>query len=148
MAKEDEVVMKDWMKNFRPDRQLNIRSETTKDKAGSLLPAVYSQPKQTEHLEFNTEPTAPDDSSTPSPVSETIEQSDHSPGIYELQAVSLTFVKDLDVPEVHVKDIQQQDEYETDSDTERDVEVKFEVVSKTCMTGSKRAVRTFVPLRL
>ena len=65
MAKEDEVVMKDWMENFRPDRQLTIRSETTKDKAGSLLPAVYSQSKQTEHSEFNTEPTTADDSSTP-----------------------------------------------------------------------------------
>ena len=111
------------MENFRPDRQLTVRSEKNKDIAGSLPPAVYTQPKQTEHSEFNTEPTTPDDSPTPSPVTETIEQSDHSPGIDELQAVSLTFVNDLDVPEVQIQDIQQQDEYETDSDTERDDEV-------------------------
>ena len=99
-------------------------------------------------MEFNTELATLDDSSTPSPVTETIEQSGHSPGFDELHAVSLTFANNLDVPEVQVKDIQQQDEYETDSDTERDVEVKFEVVSKTCMTRLKRTVRTFVPLSL
>ena len=53
-----------------------------------------------------------------------------SPGIDELQAVSLTFVNDLDVPEVQVQDLQQQDEYETDSDTDGGDEVDFEVVSK------------------
>ena len=65
------------------------------------------------------------------PVPETTEQSQHSPVIDELQVVSLTFVNDLDVPEVQVQDIQQQDEYETDSDTERDDEVEFQVISKT-----------------
>ena len=29
MAKEDEVVMKDWMENFRPVRQRTVRNETT-----------------------------------------------------------------------------------------------------------------------
>ena len=43
MIKEDEVVMKDWMANFRPVRQRTVRSETTKDKAESSSPAVYSQ---------------------------------------------------------------------------------------------------------
>ena len=50
--------------------------------------------------------------------------------------------------EVQVQDIQQQDEYESDSDTERDDEVEFEVVSKTCMTRSGRAVRAFLRLDL
>ena len=138
----------DWMEHFRPVRQRTVRTETIKDKAGSLPPAVYSQPKQTEHscVEFNREQATPDDSLTPSPVNETTEQSEHSPGIDELQAVSLTFVNDLDVPEVQVQDIQQQDEYETDSDTERDDEVEFQVVSKTCMTRSERVVRAFVHL--
>ena len=99
-------------------------------------------------MEFNTELATPDDSSTHRPVTESIEQSGHSPGFDELQAVSLTFANDLDVPEVQVKDIQQQDEYETDSDTERDEEVEFEVVSKTSITSSERAVHTFVRLDL
>ena len=49
--------------------------------------------------------------------------------------------------QVQVQDILQQDEYETDSDTERE-EVEFEVVSKTCMTLSGRAVRAFIALNL
>ena len=63
------------MENFRPVRQRTVRSGTTKDKAGSLPPVVYSQPKQTEHsyLEFNWEQATPNDSSMPSPVTETTE---------------------------------------------------------------------------
>ena len=33
--------MKDCLENYRPVRQRNVRSETTKDKAGTLPPAVY-----------------------------------------------------------------------------------------------------------
>ena len=45
VTKEDEAVMKEWMENYRPVRQRTVRSETTKDKAGALPPAVYSQAK-------------------------------------------------------------------------------------------------------
>ena len=31
VTKEDEVVMSDWLENFRPVRQRTVRSETTKD---------------------------------------------------------------------------------------------------------------------
>ena len=34
--------MKDWLENYSPVRQRTVRSETTKDKAGTLPPAVYS----------------------------------------------------------------------------------------------------------
>ena len=73
VTKEDEVVMRDWLENFRPVRQRTVRSETTKDEAGSLPPVVYSQSKQKEHsyVEFNKEPTPP----TPAPITETTEQS-------------------------------------------------------------------------
>ena len=94
MAKKDEVVMEDGMENIRPVRQ-RTRSETTQDKAGYLPPALYSQPKHSNRTFLcgvNTKPATPDDSSTTSPVTETIEQSDHSPGIDELQAVSITFL--------------------------------------------------------
>ena len=88
--------MKDWMENYRPIRQQTVRSETTKDKAGALPPAVYSQAKQKEHsyVEFNREQAIPDDAVTPTPITETTEL---SRGIAELQSVSLTFVNDLDV---------------------------------------------------
>ena len=99
-------------------------------------------------MEFNTEPAPPNDSSTPSPVTKTIEQPDHSPVIDELQAVSLTFVNDLDCLEAQVQDIKQQDEYEADSDTERDEEFESQVVSTRCMTRPERAVRVFVRLDL
>ena len=46
VTKEDEAAMKEWMENCRPVRQRTVRSETTKDKAGALPPAVYSQAKQ------------------------------------------------------------------------------------------------------
>ena len=97
MTKEDEAAMKEWMENYRPVRQRTVRSETTKDKAGALPPAVYSQAKQKEHsyVEFNKEQAIHDDAATPTPITETTEQSEHSHGIDELQSVSLTFVNDL-----------------------------------------------------
>ncbi|PFX25947.1 hypothetical protein AWC38_SpisGene9387 [Stylophora pistillata] len=36
-----EVVMKDLVEKYRPVGQRTVRSETTKDKAGALPPAVY-----------------------------------------------------------------------------------------------------------
>ena len=104
VTKEDEAVMKD----YRPVRQRTVRSETIKDKAGALPPAVYSQAKQKEHsyVEFNREQAIPDDAATPTPITETTEQSEHSHGINVLQSVSLTFVNDLDVPEVQIQEIQ------------------------------------------
>ena len=41
-SKGEEQTMKDWLENYRPVRQRTVRSETTKDKAGTLPPAVYS----------------------------------------------------------------------------------------------------------
>ena len=35
--------MRGWVDNFRPVRQRTVRSETTKDKAGPLTPAVYTK---------------------------------------------------------------------------------------------------------
>ena len=99
-------------------------------------------------MEFNREQAIPDDAVTPTPINETTVQSEHSHGIDELQSVSLTFVNDLDVPEVQIQEIQQLDEYETDSDTESDEEGDFEKVGKTCTTRSEGAVRAFVRLDL
>ena len=80
VTKEHEAVMKEWVENYRPVRQRTVRSETTKDKAGALPPAVYSQAKQKEHsyVEFNREHAIPDDAATPIPITETTGQSEHS----------------------------------------------------------------------
>ena len=40
VTKEDEAVTKESMENYRLVRQRTVRSETTKDKAGALPPAV------------------------------------------------------------------------------------------------------------
>ena len=62
MAKEDEVVMKDWMENFRPVRQRTVRNETTNRTWKASGTQGNSQPKQKGHsyVELNTEPATPD----------------------------------------------------------------------------------------
>ena len=42
LSKGQQQTMKDWLESYRPVRQRTVRSETTKDKAGTLPPAVYS----------------------------------------------------------------------------------------------------------
>ena len=42
LSKGEEQTMKDWLENYRPMSQRTVTSETTKDKAGTLPLAVYS----------------------------------------------------------------------------------------------------------
>ena len=42
LSKRVGQTMKDWLEKYRPMRQRTVRSETTRDKAGTLPPAVYS----------------------------------------------------------------------------------------------------------
>ena len=37
-----EGQIKEWLESYRPVRQRTVRSETTKDEAGALPPAVYA----------------------------------------------------------------------------------------------------------
>ena len=46
LSKGEEQTMKDWLENYRPVRQRTVRSETTKDKAGTIPPVVYSNANQ------------------------------------------------------------------------------------------------------
>ena len=43
LPNREEDAMRRWVDNFRPVRQRTVRSETTKDKAGALPPAVYTK---------------------------------------------------------------------------------------------------------
>ena len=148
MTKGDEVVMA-WLENLRPVLKRTVIGKTTKDKGGSLSSAVYTQPKQTEHShvsltgskELLTTHQRLVLSLKPARIKRVLLAS-----MSHVRPISLTFVNNLDVPEVQVQDIQQQGEYETDrnSITERDNEVGFQVISKTCMTSLGRAVRAFV----
>ena len=45
IPKEAEITMKEWAEHYSPMRQRTVRSETTKDKAGALTPAVYEKAK-------------------------------------------------------------------------------------------------------
>ena len=45
LSKRDEETVKDWLENYRPERQRTMRSKTTKDKAGALPPAAYESKK-------------------------------------------------------------------------------------------------------
>ena len=50
-----EVAMKELVNKYRPVRQRTVRSETTKDKAGALPPAVYyTQPPHSKVIYFTT----------------------------------------------------------------------------------------------
>ena len=46
VAPETERQMKELLESYRPVRQRTVRSETTKDKAGALPPAVYQMALQ------------------------------------------------------------------------------------------------------
>ena len=43
LPNREEDAMRRWVDNLRPVRQRTVRSETTKDKAGALPPAVYTK---------------------------------------------------------------------------------------------------------
>ena len=45
IPKDAEIIMKEWAEHYSPVRQRTVRSETTKDKAGAIPPAVYEKVK-------------------------------------------------------------------------------------------------------
>ena len=131
-----EEQIKEWLESYRPVRQRTVKSETTKDKAGALPPAVYAvQPTGNESDERLRSPEEIDiirSNSVPQPV------------------VTIQFVNDGDVSEMFEDHREVQiDEYETDSDDEEtENEEHLELVKRACITRSGRAVGAFVRLDL
>ena len=129
-----EGQIKEWLESYRPVRQRTVRSETTKDKAGTLPPAVYAvhrtDNESEERLRFPEESNLSSANAVPQRV------------------VSIQFVDEGDVTEVFEDHREEQiDEYETDSDDEEsDFEEHSELVNRACVTRSGRAVRAFVRL--
>ena len=126
-----EGQIKEWLESYRPVRQRTVRSETTKDKAGALPPAVYAvhhTDESEERLRY--------------PEENTVSSANAQ------RVVSIQFVDEGDVTEVFEDHREVQiDEYETDSDDEEsDFEEHPEVVNRACVTRSGRAVRAFVRL--
>ena len=112
--------MKDWLENYHPVRQRTVRSETTKDKAGTLPPTVYSNanPNATTRVFFP----AAQVEQTPTASSEMR---------FVVSNVSvLSVVSDATVPQLilaSTADFNQVEEYETDSDdSDNDVDIESE----------------------
>ena len=107
----EEQTMKDWLENYRPVRQRTVRSQTTKDKAGTLPSAVYS----------NANPNATARVFLPA---DQVEQTPTASSEMRSQAVVsdvsvLSFVSDATVPQLTLAstaDFNQVEEYESDSD--------------------------------
>ena len=139
LSKREEETMKDWVENYRPVRQRTVRSETTKDKAGALPPAVYSNSNTdvTTRVSFQADQ-----------VEETPAVSSDMPSAVTDVPV-LNFVSDATVPQLTLAstaDYNQVEEYESDSDdSDNDVDIDSEelVIGKQVMTRSGRQVRVW-----
>ena len=134
LSKGEEQTMNDWLEKYRPVRQRTVRSETTKDKAGALPPAVYlnANPNATAGVFFPTDQVE----QTPTASSEK-----HS-AVSDVSVLS--FVSDATVPQLTLAsnaDFNQVEEYESDSDdSDNDNEL---VIGKPIMTRSGRQVKVW-----
>ena len=139
LSKGEDQTMKDWLEKYRPVRQRTVRSETTKDKAGALPPAVYSNanPNATARVFF------PADQ-----VEQTPTASSEMRSVVSDVSV-LSFVSDATVPQLTLAsnaDFNQVEEYESDSDdSDNDVDIESEelVIGKPIMTRSGRQVKVW-----
>ena len=133
LSKREEQTMKDWLENYRPVRQRTVRSETTKDKAGALPPAVYSNA----NLNAIARVFFPVDQ---------VKQTQMRSVVSDVSVLS--FVSDATVPQLTLAstaDFNQVEEYESDSDdSDNDVDIESEelVIGKPIMTRSGRQVKS------
>ena len=130
--------MKEWLEKYRPVRQRTVRSETTKDKAGTFPPAVYAKqkPDAVARVRFRADQ---DDQS--------------SPAFSEIRSVvadvSLSFVSDTNIPQVTLAsaaNFNQMEEDESDSedsDSEKELDSEELIISKPMITRSGRQVKVW-----
>ena len=52
ISPDTETAMKELVEKYRPVRQMTVRGETTKDKAGALPPAVYSKEQECNRVDL------------------------------------------------------------------------------------------------
>ena len=105
-----EVAMKELVDEYRPVRQRTVRSETTKDKAGALPPAVYyTQPPHSKVM-FHDDSTVEGREGMEQIIPQVTDDDGDS------HVSSITFVDDSTVQIVAVAGVpDQEDEYDTDS---------------------------------
>lgn len=94
LSKGEEQTMKDWLENYRPVRKRTVRSQTTKDKAGTLPSAVYSNanPNATARVFFPADQVE----QTPTASSEMRSQA------FVSDVSVLSFISDATVPQLTV----------------------------------------------
>ena len=140
LSKGEEQTMTDWLENYRLVRQRTVRSEASKDEAGTALPpAVYSNanPNVTSRVFF------PADQ-----VEQTPTASSEMRSVVSDMSV-LSFVSDATVPQLTLAstaDFIHVEEYESDSDdSDNDVDIESEelVIGKLIMTRSGRQVKVW-----
>ena len=139
-----ETAMKELVDRYHPVRQRTVRSETTKDRAGALPPAVYSsQPSCTKAI-FHED--SQDHSVTEN--QEEIEQNMPPVAEHDQNLTGATFVDDREVAVVAVCEMTdlpvQEDEYDTDSESDREDDTPPDIT----VTRSGRAIRTHFRLDL
>ena len=128
LSKGEEQTTKDWLKNYRPVRQRIVSSETTKDKAGTLPPAVNS----------NANPNATARVFIPAhQVEQTPTASSEMRSVVSDVSVS-SFVSDVTAPQLTLASIanfNSDDSHDSDNDVDIESEV---VIGKLIMTRSGR----------
>ena len=141
IPKEAEMTMKEWAELYRPVRQRTVRSETTKDKAGALPPAVYEKPKTGTWSELSF-PDSCAKSSTASVSHESV------PLSTSFACPVVTFVSDEEIPQVLIgtePEPFQMDEFESDSDSDFDETKSEEIVEhRNAITRSGRHIKASV----
>ena len=141
-----ETAMKELVDRYRPVRQRTVCSETTKDRAGALPPAVYSSQSSCTKVIFHED--VQDDSVTEN--REGIEQNTCMPPAADDDngVIGIIFVDDSVVAVVAVGDMTdlpvQEDEYDTDSESDVDDDIPSDIT----VSRSGRAVRAHFRLDL
>ena len=138
-----EVAMKELVDKYRPVRQRTVRSETTKDKAGALPPAVYyTQPPHSKVM-FHDDSTVEGREGMEQIMPQVTDDDGDS------HVPSITFVDDSTVEIVAVGEVpDQEDEYDTDSGSDMDDDDHDSYPHTTTLTRSGRAIRAHFRLDL
>ena len=138
-----EVAMKELVDKYRPLRQRTVRSETTKDKAGALPPAVYYTQSPHSKVMFHDDSTVEGQEGMEQIMPQVTDDDGDS------HVPSITFVGDSTVEIVAVGKVpDQEDEYDTDSSSHMDDDDRDSYPHATTLTRSVRAIRAHFRLDL
>ena len=146
IRKDAKITMKEWAEHYRPVRQRTVRSETTKDKAGALPPAVYEKAKSGTWSGVS----FPDGCvrSSSASVSNQPDLDDAVRPSTSSNCTAVTFVSDENIPQVLTstgREPFQVDEFDSDSDSDYDDTESEELVEhRNAITRSGRQIKASV----